>query len=707
MHSIKSAKKQLFLDIHNKLQYIHDETNELDKYLLETDLNNKISRIYQDNEIFWDEMAWIKDIFSYKFNNRKFAGDQKPKTNEINVDALKIKAQLPAENIPADKPTIKVNMKDTYDIRGSIAKTLARDYVDEGNSIKDKYHLLEPFQYYELVRLDVMECIFITMYKCKLYSSMLLLYCGLVTSRELFHFAFNDVILEHMFNAKLYAVQTDDVNNVVQYINPFLDEHYLSLIHRCLFYGIYLLYKEECVLKAKVTLMHRHVLRLKNICKIPNFHGDIHKNPFIPLTIAPKFLQNEGIIKPINMNITGLYSETSFWSRFDVFTENIFNGLNQDKIYFGGSVIMACTNKTSNELLFNIDLKTDAIYDTDVDEIETVQAYWHANADKLEQYFDEYYPSKKVLTNSTIFNPDAATFSADNMAEIEDLLSDIDVKIDVLKDDEFDIIANQIYECVCRNVFDKNININQTPLSTLDDSSCVRLLKIRTSKSYKYYISGWGLKRSIEIFRFYGAHPMGGVSRYHFPCVRGMTNRNNVYILPSLLCYANTGLFVDYKWIACETTSMELILKYWVRGGTLIMNQHEQEQLMKYIMSNPEWHILYQYHNNQTKIDINNPVFKPRLYQHAFYNKIGKYLAANQIPDAIISHNNYQYVLANDNQFIDEMSNGQWNNEKNMHSMNKYGYDDNLRFESGHIKPVYLWQILAYIHDLINSKKYV
>ena len=194
-------------------------------------------------------------------------------------------------------------------------------------------------------------------------------------------------------------------------------------------------------------------------------------NPFICLSLSDDYLdpasRSGSIIRPFAPDQSyGVYSVYSFWKRFDIFTNGIFRGMNCDKIYFGGSLFMACAVRNPLEKLFGVevlgrDTLTDQLFE-----------FWDGNRKALEAYFDEYFPSKSVLVDL----PDV------DMLALEDLLSDIDIKIDVRADAEFDQIVTDIYQTILANTCPTN-------------RSKVHLVKIPTPKSYKYFISGTPLGR--------------------------------------------------------------------------------------------------------------------------------------------------------------------------------------------------------------------
>lgn len=669
---IKQLLKSSFVDILSLLENYNKSNKRLvDQHVVEYKIRSKIVLLFIHSEAFWEDVSLVKDVFSYRFNNRRYPNS--------NIDPI------------TEISTSKKN-KHNYSSKESV-KFIENNYIDEVDNLSTLKIIspLEVYKYFELTRNDVIIKIFNLLISNKIYSVVLLLYCTLCVSKELCHFAFNGEILDLLFNPNYY---TFDNEIHIDVINPFTDKNYLSIIHRCMFYGFYLYHREECTIKSYSLLKHRHVIDSDSFCKIPNYVYSIDNHPFIPLTLSSKYIHsdfmscNDQLIKPIAFNddafsLRGLYSKLSFWKRFDIFTNGIFNNIKTDKIYFGGSVISACLIRNPLELLFNINLskENDVIYNSDNNKVDKVLKYWNDNKQNLIDYFDEYYPSKNVISIDSIDDSNISKFM-----DLEDILSDIDIKIDVVDDDDFDKITSDLFNVVVKNIMTK---YKLTSLRKYE----LRLVKIHSKNSYKYYISGTLINRSIEIFRLFNVHPIGGVSRYHFACVRGVAIPTKTYnnmlfgpikVHPSLCSFAYTGIILDYKWLANGSDTKELILKYYVRGCTILLNEVEHNELKNYVIDNSDkWGFMLKYNSKSKFNSINSPIFKPRMYEHSNYQKIKK--ASGNIIKRL---NNYEFIDVN-NKF-DEM----------------YRSENNIRNDVGNLNPIYLSEILSVTDLLTRSKKF-
>lgn len=607
---IYNPAQTLIWDILDNIKKITiSDTYEIEeKYVIEVKLNSLIQALYVLTTPFWNEMSITKDILSYRFNLRMF-----PESTTV----LPIENKKPVELSNTRRQTI-LKKRAKYGVlnTGRLLEDVA--YINEAG--KFLYTPLLPNKYYEFLRQDQVEQLF---YKLKDLKSKVNLFQALVCSREFCHLAFSTKVLDIFKepNDKLYY-------------------------H--IFFGLYLLYKEECQMGTKVNIDSRHLLDLEAVAKIPPFKGKITHNPFIPLTLTNDQLESKKIssevltVKPIKgMKHRGLYSIYSSWKRFDIFTEGLFKGLNCDKIYFGGSMVMACLIRSPLEKLFDINIPReedllfdevlpadDISYSNYMARLKKLYMKWDFIEDNVNDYFDEYFPSKNVLPKFKV-GKDITNLQ---FLDLEDNLSDIDIKVDVVSDVDFDNITTVIFNTVKENLGRKH------SFNKIDKH--VQLIKVLTNKSYKYYISGTILKRSIEIYRFYMFNPFGGVSRFHFPTVRALFCPRTtlkikkydellfgkIYVFPSFWSYAQTGFSIDYRWLAHGSHPIELILKYYMRGAVPILNENEHKAIYDHIKNNNKWSFLLKYRDQGEYNSINNPIFKPRKYLLAHYTEIRKYL---------------------------------------------------------------------------------
>lgn len=711
------------------------------EYLLEKTADpvtdNKILSLFNNISVatasFWNEFAWTKDIISYKLNQRNFPLYQlveKEITTEVDPHAVKLKSNLlevpqieqsnedlillsntfekksPNQNTKpvkglkwiSKKKTSDTTVPDTskeskevsketeatirkkYDLGRPITlqQTLDMNYVDEGVTITDsglrQYNVLPQEKYTSTINYDTIGHIFEICNKRKAYPLMLSLFCRLCTSREQCHFAFNTKIMQMMF-----APET-----------PFQEPEYLEIIHHFMFFGFYLLYKEECTIKSMVNPTHRCVLDLETVQYMPVYNGALSENPYIPLTLSTKYLYAEEvpnekyIFKPLRVsnNERGVYTVHSTQSRFDVFTDGVFRGLNWDKLSMTGSVLPACVIRNPLEKLFGINLPMSQ----DLKDPEMAKKYWKDNQNALRNYFDEYYPSKNILDPSYLnINMEINNINETNAETIPtEKLSDIDIIVDFGDDQDFDQKVLEVFE-----VIQNNVNRNHKEDPARFPSTQIKLLKITTPMSYKYYIVGPGLHKNIELFRIF-VHPLGCVSRFHFPCVRGTYNGESIKMFPSMVSAAFTGTLLEYKWMSSAKNTKDLVCKYYTRGFTLILNASEHDSMLEHIQNeNSRWGYLMGLNDNERSVSLTNPVFKPRQAMTGIYHGLN-HLKLKSGP----AYKHIMPMVGFDKYWI--------SNEKR----GLYGFSLDYRFPAGHIQPPGLWKLGPYIEKLQQSKKY-
>lgn len=578
----------------------------------------------------------------------------------------------------ASKET-EATIRKKYDLGrpGSLQQTLDMTYVDEGVTVTDsgvrQYNVLPQEKYTSTINHDTIRHIFEMCNSRRAYPIMLSLFCRLCVSREFCHLVFNTHIMSMMF-----ALGT-----------PFHEPEYLEIIHHFMFFGFYLLYKEECTIKSMANPTHRCILDLETVQHMPVYNGALSENPYIPLTLSAKYLYAEDvpnekyIFKPLRVpnSERGVYTVHSTQARFDVFTDGVFRGLNWDKLSMTGSVMPACVIRNPLEKLFGINLPMNQ----DLNNPDAAKTYWNDNKNALRNYFDEYYPSKNILDPSYLSaGSEEGDESSNNQTIPTEKLSDIDIIVDFGDDQDFDRKVLEVFEVVKANVIRNN---QEDPVRF--PSVEVKLLKITTPMSYKYYIVGPGLHKNIELFRIF-VHPLGCVSRFHFPCVRGTYNGESIKMFPSMVSAAFTGTLLEYKWMSSAKNTKDLVCKYYTRGFSLILNAVEHESMWEHIQSeSARWGYLMAANDNERSITVSNPIFKPRQAMSGIYHGLENFRLK---PAPIYKH--IVPMIGFDKYWV--------SNEKRA----AYGFSLDYRFPAGHIQPPGLWKLGPYIEKLQQSGKY-
>jgi hypothetical protein len=377
-----------------------------------------------------------------------------------------------------------------------------------------------------------------------------------------------------------------------------------------LFYAFRVLYLEE---KAKyITTTHedRFLFTLSNEEQfvLPNFPFHID-HPYLPFLIGNKRVLAGQPIEPCALvGKRGIHSHTEFLERVNTYTEGILKGLDWSKTALCGSTITACLIENP---------------------LETA-------CGTFKGYIEEYYPGQKLVDPARNLNPrrpasvavpksrifysltsgekneddsDASHTDDENTMptttqESDDSGSDsgsdsdsetrrairqslkkssraptkggdyvdIDIMIETTDMEEFDKIVSQHYEVIRQNVPELY-------------RSNVALVQIETENKYKYRITG--LPREVEFFCV-NSIP-GVIAKFHLGCVRAWYDGTKVYMFPTFVSTAYTGLHFDMRWTSCNKDLRDIVLKYYQRGFGFMVNAREKIMMRNHLTASPKW----------------------------------------------------------------------------------------------------------------------
>ena len=399
----KEARHQFHL-IQSTLDNITAMAEDLPSPVVEEALWSMIDIIKVGAEQFWKDSLWNKDNLSYNFSKRLFNKLEDP-------EVLKTEAQQKLEKI-----------KKEYDFQPGAKLEMDRDYVDEGSTHLNKtgVHLYQvlPHRFYNLI--DVNPA-FSVLARNNLHKHMAKLYSWLVVSREYVHLVLNN---EH----------------VLELMQPVFN--IAPLREKCLYYtyyGFYMLFKEECILKSKVKYNDRCCFDITTARLLPKYHGPLERNPYVPLTLSNKYINlwHDQIVRPL-VGGWGVVSLEEFKDRFRIASGGLFENIDMDRLFVTGSIIAECAIRNP---------------------LETIHP-------SFESYDNEYYPSMECTDD---YNK----------------CSDIDVVVDLSDDEPF----TKKCESILTAVQQKHPE--------------AKLIEIKTKKSFRFKIFGKGMKRCIELFRTY------------------------------------------------------------------------------------------------------------------------------------------------------------------------------------------------------------
>lgn len=652
---------------------------------LQYDIIAKLQSVAGHSEAFWINYSWRPDTY---FWNRKLPAIDSVKSLDkpqpVKVEDIgKEETQLKRVTV-TDKPAlprserIRAN-RHKYDLRDAVVinpsatvrtalvsqvvtahKSEMKFYTGE---IDDRYRPADIPAYHHSLSTDVAVAIFQILRRYRLFAAMLAVYSALATSQLHCHLAFNGQIIDAMFDD--LESDTDEPRQT-----PFREPKYLSAVHHAQYYALTLLHHEENITNGWADESHRHVLDPHVMEKIPRLNYKTTANPWVPMNLNPEQMINPANplkMEDVDAKYRGFHPMPVFKVRYEVFHEGTLNDLAMDNIHVVGSVIPACLVRNPLELQFGIECDR-----TDVE-------YWKdpETQRRLRLYYDEYYPSKNVLSGWD-------NVTDEDLVELEDELSDIDLVITAENDLDYHRIVTRIYETIQRNLRKTKPNLEAKDL---------QILKMKTWSSYKYYISGRALSRSYELFRFQpGVTTLAGVSRFHFPSVRATYDGYTFKVMPSCFVYATTGILTGHRWFSVNENCMNGILKYYTRGGYLPMNLTEIDSLKQHLagQGKSHWGDIMHY----SKMGLNHPIFRPRERAIGLF---GKYHPKDQTPKdqsgvlppymSLLQHHEYKLydVVVKHDEWPAHLE---------------------FRYPHGNIIPWSLQRALKDIRDLVFSKKH-
>jgi len=188
----------------------------------------------------------------------------------------------PTEPQLTENQKTESEIRERYDLgKSTLQTTMNRDYVDEAVTVSDsgvrRYVVLSEEKYTSMMSQDTVDHILRTCAQQKMYPIMLSLFCRLSASREFCHLVFNSTtVMNLMFGTA--GVTTGKSN-------PFLAADYQEILHNFMFYGFYLMYKEECTVKSMANPNQRSSLDLEAVQRMPIYDGPLSDNPYMPLTL--------------------------------------------------------------------------------------------------------------------------------------------------------------------------------------------------------------------------------------------------------------------------------------------------------------------------------------------------------------------------------------------------------------------------------------
>jgi hypothetical protein len=144
------------------------------------------------------------------------------------------------------------------------------------------------------------------------------------------------------------------------------------------------------------------------------------------------------------------------------------------------------------------------------------------------------------------------------------------------------------------------------------------IILLKFSENLKFKISNQNLAHPIELFKTNTTDFFGIVGRFHFPCVRGFYQNNNVYMMPSCVSAMMTGINIDYKYFAGSRDPVDIINKYRMRGFSTLLSKQELEHFVEYNKVVKTFNGVFHENNEEQLVgtkNISEKIFKLKHYK--------------------------------------------------------------------------------------------
>ena len=535
-----------------------------------------------------------------------------------------------------------------------------------------------------------------------------------------------------------------------------------SLFRYLIGYAWLRFYFEESIKKRNINIKDEFIFDINTASKLPIYPFNIKfpkMNPYMPIMVSDEVLmakENIGGIKNYKFNETskqfcnqGICNLDEFKYRLNLFVTNnaemnLFNNVEWEKwrVSVGGSIMTACLQKQHPLVnMFNektIDKKLIRYFNEYYGSSDIDIMFYHENIFEYMNAVENFY-NQIIINTCVIYSVEPKYIKLNKLFQLHYFVNNNWIKKNIVNEDiTFDYIYKNIntneiillFKPFIKNDYEKHIetelkdfnneekeNLNKCypdyfkDIDELDIKIHININKENIEISnkikinYKYRIICPYFNHPLEIFKIYGACPIGAVSQFHLPCVRAFYNGSNVYMTPSCISAHLTYMNIDYKYFVGSISPIEIVNKYRMRGFGTWLNENEIKDLLEYSSQVPFWNNLYGNNSNKKQIptfnrgclSLSHNLFHPRLinikdYYHvqqvdleSGYNDTFKgeeIMNINDLNKEINIKNNIEYL-----------------------SMDKFVTID----LNGYIKPLQKWIIEVYYNyeELINSDKQV
>jgi len=525
-----------------------------------------LQSLIQDNQRFWGK---LRDAFPALFSIRKFRlelkrnqpklGDVKSMLKERTIDlnegpeillrSAKVRAIVGSDEwkevlqrYDPVKTSLKEETEDDIKDKTAFGLPYKEEYQELGEKNRtyadiydQQFASMRPDEYQKYMNIEELMFIGNTLLRLKEYSLLIKLWTILAVNFDFYHLAINLDFFKLVDQVDIYGVMG-------KFIKPLM----------------YLMYKEESNIRTEAKEDMRHVTSLRQLEAM----GWLY-------TPCPMYKTRETVILPLKSSFNRPYdipprlaSMSSFQARLSHLSMGVLDQFpDVPDVYITGGIMSLALIHSGFEMLdwFNISTKSGKTLDS--------TAYYRP----AEGRSADGRATRAFMWNWRTLGP-----NLEYMKVIEEKSykgADIDIAVLVDNDEDWIRKKNVLFPSMNKRVQELKLEIKEG-WHAVDDNDTKYRLELTNG-------------HAIEVFRVNktrAATPLALVFDFHVPPVRAYYDprKKDVFMLPSCLWAAWTGLCLDIKYFASVRDPLEILLKYETRGYNFLFNTFEDRLLNVY-----------------------------------------------------------------------------------------------------------------------------
>jgi len=514
-----------------------------------------LQSIEHDNEIMWKNM---KDKFPELFSIRRF----RLEIHGIGEAESKLQGVKRGEG--------KEFINDDY------SQLAAKDRVF-ATSYDEKFKSMSPTQYEQ--HLTEQEVLFIAGWLLKLreHSLLIEMWCALATSFDFYHFA----ILPKF---QRMVDDIDEQNITGQFIRPLM----------------YLMYREESSFKTDATTDMRHVLKLSQLTQMRwlqppetrSYFTNVSHNMLLPVIRSSYKIASYAS----RYGVSSLVDISQYKQRLSILTMGVLDGIKIEGVYITGGLSSACLIRgTSEQGLWFSNFRDYAKTNKWKGYQKSIDSRTIANRHDPQDEYDTFVPAVRdvalaylglpsnlasIVKPHEIQTVNTSTFLQVTNRNYAD--ADVDIPIFARDQDEFRAKMQALQDHInlklkfpeSKTGFKFALYKGERYRMVLPNGRALEVFYMTTSSSK----TGAGGAASVK------GSPLSMIFNFHVPPVRHYFDplKDEVFMLPSCVWSAWTGLCLDIKYFASSRDPREILYKYYLRGYIFILNREEMKYFREY-----------------------------------------------------------------------------------------------------------------------------